>query len=98
MPISALDAAYRAMREAYRYKESCGRRLTALEKKFRTLSQKVFGALPGDPEAAEDFATQANVAEGEVKKADATYVKAQKAYDKALADFVRVALQAGLDR
>ena len=82
MPISALDAAYQAMRKAYRDKEKAGRALDAAKKEFQTLSQKVFGALPGNPAAATAFAQQANDAEGDVKTADAAYVAAQKAYEQ----------------
>jgi hypothetical protein len=98
MPISALDAAYRAMRKAYLEKEEAGRRLARLKKRFEELNQKVFGALPDDPNAAGEFAAKANEIEGDVKIADAAFVQAKKDYDAALAKFVRVALEAGLDR
>jgi hypothetical protein len=98
MPISALDVAYRAMRKAYLEKEEAGRRLARLKKRFQELNQKVFGALPGDPGAAGEFAAKANEIEGDIKTADAAFVQAKRDYAAALAEFARLALEAGLDR
>ena len=95
MAFNSVEAAYGALKLAYRELRKAGDAWVRARKRWQEAVQKAFGANPGNKEKIEAKAFDAEFA---FRRADAEYRKALADYQRALANLTRAAALAGLDR